>query len=67
MPSFDFAFDGKPDLMSLNPFEATNFEMMGAICGIAGVVVAILLSRRGARRQKPHVFSAVETDEDAIG
>ncbi len=66
MPSFAFALDGKADLMSLNPLEMTNFEMTGAIFGIAGVLLTIVLSRRAAKRQLPHVFSAAETEEDAI-
>ena len=66
MPTFDFALDGKADLMSLNPLEMTNFEMTGAIFGIAGVLLTIVLSRRAAKRQLPHVFSATETEEDAI-
>lgn len=67
MPTFDFTLDGKVDLMSLNPLEMTNFEMAGAIFGVAGVLLAMVLSRRAAGRQLPHVFVATETDEDALG
>lgn len=66
MPTFDFAFDGKTDMMSLHPLEVTNFEMAAGIFGVAGVLLAFTLSRLKARRQQPHVFSATETDEDAI-
>ncbi|AJP72540.1 hypothetical protein [Sphingomonas hengshuiensis] len=66
MPTFAFALDGKADLMSLNPLEMTNFEMMGAIFGIGGVLLALLLRHHAAKRQLPHVFTATETEEDSI-
>lgn len=64
--TFAFALDGKVDMMSLNPMELTNFEMVGTIFGFAGLVITFILSRRAAGRQKPHVFTAQETDEDSI-
>lgn len=65
MMSFAFALDGKTDMMSLNPLEMTNFEMMGAIFGIGGVLLTFLLGRLNARRQPPHAFTAAEVDQDA--
>ncbi len=65
MVNFHFALDGKVDMMSLNPLEMTNFEMVGAIFGVAGVLLTLLLSRR-ANTQRPHVFTAQESDEDAL-
>ena len=35
--TFAFAMDGKTDMMSLNPLEHTNFEMMGSIFGFGGL------------------------------
>ncbi len=64
--SFSFAIDGKVDMMSLNPMELTNFEMVGTICGFAGLVITFILSRRAAARQLPHVFTAQESATDAI-
>lgn len=64
--TFSFVLDGKTDMMSLNPLELTNFEMMGTIFGFAGLIITYVLTRRAAVRQKPHVFTAQETDEDAI-
>lgn len=66
MANFNFAFDGKTDMMSLNPLEMTNFEMMGAIFGVLGVVIALIQSRRAAKRQLPHTFVATETEEGAL-
>jgi hypothetical protein len=64
MWTFDFAMDGKADMMSLNPLEMTNFEMMGAIGGIGGVLLTILLGRIAKRReQAPHTFVARHEDE----
>lgn len=65
MMSFAFAIDGKTDMMSLNPLEMTNFEMMGAIFGVGGVVLTLVLGRFKARRQQPHVFTAAETPVEA--
>lgn len=66
MANFNFAIDGQVDMMSLNPLEMTNFEMTGALFGIAGLLITFVLSRRGGERQKPHQFTARETDEGAI-
>lgn len=66
MWTFDFAIDGKTDMMSFNPLELTNFEMMGTIFGVAGLVITFILSRRAAKRQLPHEFTAAETEEDKI-
>lgn len=65
MMSFAFAIDGKTDMMSLNPLEMTNFEMMGTIFGVGGVVLTLVLGRLKARRQQPHVFTAAETSAEA--
>ncbi|HEX7711099.1 MAG TPA: hypothetical protein VF418_09165 [Sphingomonadaceae bacterium] len=64
--NFSFVIDGKYDMMSLNPLEMTNFEMMGTIFGFAGLIITFIRSRSAAKRQKPHVFTSQETDEDAI-
>lgn len=64
--TFSFIIDGKTDMMSLNPLELTNFEMMGTIFGFAGLAITFILSRRGAKRQKPHTFTAAETEDDAL-
>lgn len=66
MWTFDFALDGKTDMMSFNPLELTNFEMMGTIFGVAGLVITFILSRHAARRQLPHSFTAQETEDDKI-
>ena len=39
---FAFAFDGKVDMMSINPLEMTNFEATGTIGGLLGVIVTLL-------------------------
>jgi hypothetical protein len=54
--TFDFALDGKADMMSLNPLEMTNFEMMGAVFGVTGLVITFIRSRLAAKRQVPHKF-----------
>lgn len=64
--NFHFAIDGKYDMTSLNPLEMTNFEMCGTIAGFAGLVITFILSRRNAKRQLPHTFTAQETEEDKI-
>jgi hypothetical protein len=66
MVSWAFALDGKVDMSSVNPLEMTNFEMMGTIFGIAGVLLNILWTRYRSRRQLPHVFTAHETEDGAI-
>lgn len=66
MWTFDFALDGKTDMMSFNPLELTNFEMMGTIFGFAGLVITFILSRRAAKRQLPHEFTGQETEDDKI-
>jgi len=66
MANFNFVIDGATDMMSLNPLEMTNFEMMGTIFGIGGILFTLLLSRIGARRQPTHEFEARETADDAI-
>lgn len=67
MWNFSFALDGKTDMMSLNPLEMTNFEMMGTIFAVAGVLLTILLSRMAKNRQRPHEFVAHEVEEDVGG
>ena len=64
--TFSFVIDGKTDMMSLNPLELTNFEMMGTIFGFAGLIITFILSRSSAKRQLPHEFTSQETTEDAI-
>ncbi len=64
--TFSFVMDGKTDMMSLNPLEHTNFEMMGTIFGIAGLVITFVLSRRGVKGQLPHTFTDEETEEDSL-
>ena len=66
MWNFNFALDGKTDMTSLNPMELTNFEMVGTLFGVAGLIITFILSRRAAKRQKPHIFTVQETEEDAI-
>lgn len=39
---FAFAFDGKVDMMSINPLEMTNFEATGYAGAVIGVIVTIL-------------------------
>jgi len=63
MWTFDFAFDGRVDMMSVNPLEMTNFEMMGTIFGIAGLLLTLVLTRLSKNRQRPHEFIAHEIDE----
>jgi len=69
MHSFAFALDGKTDMMSLNPLEMTNFEMMGAIFGIGGVLLTIALTRlgRAGKGGPAHHFVAQEDGGDAAG
>lgn len=64
--TFSFILDGKTDMMSLNPLEHTNFEMMGSIFGIAGLAITFLGSRLGKKAQLPHSFAGAETDEDSL-
>ena len=64
--NFHFAIDGKYDMTSLNPLEMTNFEMMGTIFGVVGLIITFIRSRSGAKRQLPHNFVAQETEEDKI-
>jgi len=66
MVNFSFVIDGKVDMFSLNPLEMTNFEMAGAVFGILGVILHIILSRRASHRQLPHHFTATQTEEGAI-
>ncbi|MEO0031934.1 MAG: hypothetical protein RIS94_1692 [Pseudomonadota bacterium] len=49
MASFAFAWDGQVDMMSVNPLEMTNFEMTGAVFGIAAVLIVLVwnMSRHG--------------------
>lgn len=64
MWTFDFAFDGKVDMMSINPLEMTNFEMVGTIAAIGGLLLTILLDRLAKRReQKAHQFIEQDVDE----
>lgn len=75
MLNFDFAFDGKVDMMSLNPLEMTNFEMMGFIFAFGGILLNVIFNKLRKRAfekgavavQKPHHFTSEETDEDALG
>ncbi|MCW2366906.1 hypothetical protein M2341_002353 [Sphingobium sp. B7D2B] len=67
MANFSFKLDGQVDMMSLNPLEMTNFEMVGALFGIMGILITLYLSRKAAARQRPHEFIPQETDEDAVG
>jgi len=67
MWNFSFVLDGKTDMMSLNPLEMTNFEMMGTIFAIGGVLLTIILDRISKQRQKPHEFVAHEVDERETG
>jgi hypothetical protein len=62
MWNFNFEIDGKADMMSLNPLEMTNFEMMGAIFGFGGLALTILLKWRAG---KAHHFVEQESDEGA--
>ena len=39
---FAFAFDGKVDMMSINPLEMTNFEATGYIGGFIAVVITVI-------------------------
>lgn len=65
MYSFAFAMDGKTDMMSLNPLEMTNFEMMGTIFGIGGVILTLVLGRlRKSTSQPPHKFVARDAGAD---
>jgi len=62
MWNFSFVLDGKTDMMSLNPLEMTNFEMMGTIFGIAGVLLTLLRIIRN--RQRPHEFTVHEVEDE---
>lgn len=64
--SFAFALDGKTDMMSLNPLEHTNFEMMGTVFGIAGVIFTLVMSRVARSQRKPDEFTATPSDEGGI-
>ena len=64
--NFSFAIDGKYDMMSLNPLEMTNFEMMGTIFGVGGVLLTLLLSRLNKSKHLADEFSASTTEEDAV-
>lgn len=68
MWTFDFAFDGKVDMMSVNPLEMTNFEMVGTIAAVVGILLTIMLGRIAKHReQRPHDFVEHELDENASG
>lgn len=64
--TFAFAMDGRTDMMSLNPLEHTNFEMMGTIFGIGGVIFTLVMGRIAKRKQQAHEFSASESEQNAI-
>lgn len=66
MAHFGFAFDGKTDMMSLNPIEMTNFEMMGFIFGVGGVILTLVVSRLRSKWQQAHEFTGAETEEDSV-
>lgn len=58
--TFAFALDGQTDLLSLNPLELTNFEMMGTIFGFAGLIITFVRARMKAKDQPPHEFTSRE-------
>jgi hypothetical protein len=64
--TFSFVMDGQTDMMSLNPLEHTNFEMMGMIFGIGGVVFTFLMGRMARRKALADSFNACQTEDDAI-
>lgn len=64
--TFAFAIDGKYDMMSLNPLEMTNFEMMGTIFGFGGVLLTLLMNRMGKASRETHEFEAKASDEAGI-
>lgn len=64
--TFAFAMDGKTDMMSLNPLEHTNFEMMGTIFGIGGVLFSLIMSRMARSDRKPDVYTPGPDEADGI-
>lgn len=64
--TFSFIMDGQTDMMSLNPLEHTNFEMMGTIFGAGGVLLTLLLSRFSRKVAKADSFNAEQTQDDAV-
>lgn len=65
--TFAFALDGQTDLLSLNPLELTNFEMVGTIFGFAGLVITFVRTRMKAKDQLPHEFTSREVSEGEQG
>ena len=64
--TFSFALDGRTNMMSLNPLEHTNFEMMGTIFGIAGVLLTFIIGRIARRKQQAIVYTPSESEEDVV-
>lgn len=64
--TWDFAMDGKTDMMSLNPLEHTSFEMMGTIFAVGGVLFTLVMSRVARSQRKPDAFTASEDDKGGI-
>ena len=64
--TFAFAWDGQTDMMSLNPLEHTNFEMMGSVFAIGGVLLTLVLSRIARRRAAAECFTAEPTGDAAV-
>lgn len=64
--TFAFAMDGKTDMMSLNPLEHTNFEMMGSVFGFGGLLFTLVMSRVARRKAMADAFAASQTEEDAV-
>ncbi len=64
--TFAFSMDGKTDMMSLNPLEHTNFEMMGSIFGIGGVLFTILMSRISKSTRSTEEFTTQPSEEAGI-
>ncbi len=64
--TFAFAMDGQVDMMSLNPLEHTNFEMMGSVFGIAGVLLTFVMGRIAKRKHLATVYESGESEEDVV-
>lgn len=64
--TFAFAMDGQTDMMSLNPLEHTNFEMMGSVFGFGGVLFTLIMSRVARRKAQADTFTASQTEEDTV-
>lgn len=58
---FAFAWDGRVDLLSINPLEMTNYEATGTAFAVIGLIVAATLDLVRHRR-----LTGVDPAQDAL-